>query len=186
MVTHTAISIKIQPSQKTMRTGLTEKDVIPSMAKFNIFLNGYFDSPAKRLSPIIVNTGGLVTDERHQPAQIEIALAETAKLLDSTATHQAIIRMVINRLYSHYFHQLVESEGSGTFEESVGFTFPAYTINNVTSLSVAFEHFGNGVDVILQVGIYGNGDITSFFDGIQSGHECIWCPTFPARFSPQA
>lgn len=120
------------------------------------------------------------------PQQIEIALAETAKLLDSTATHQAIIRMVINRLYSHYFHQLVESEGSGTFEESVGFTFPAYTINNVTSLSVAFEHFGNGVDVILQVGIYGNGDITSFFDGIQSSMSAFWCPTFPARFSPQA
>ena len=46
--TQNAIKMKKTPSIIIRRMGLTENEVIPSIAKFSILDNGYLDSPAKR------------------------------------------------------------------------------------------------------------------------------------------
>ena len=40
--------MKKKPSVIIIRMGLTENEVIPSIAKFSILDSGYLDSPAKR------------------------------------------------------------------------------------------------------------------------------------------
>ena len=45
---NTPIRQNIIPIKKQNRMGFTENDVMPSIAKFNILLNGYLLSPAKR------------------------------------------------------------------------------------------------------------------------------------------
>ena len=44
----TAIKVIVNPIKVINFNGATEKDVIPSMLKANIFFNGYLDSPASR------------------------------------------------------------------------------------------------------------------------------------------
>lgn len=43
-----AINVMVNPMKVMKRKGATEKEVIPSMLKLSIFVNGYFDSPASR------------------------------------------------------------------------------------------------------------------------------------------
>ena len=92
--------------------------------------------------------------------------------------------MIVDRFSPHRFHQSIESEGGGAFEESISLAFTSYTINNIIAFHIAFHHLGDDIDVILQVGINGNSCIATFLYSIQSGHKCVLMPHISSQVQP--
>ena len=59
--------------------------------------------------------------------------------------------MIVNRLNPHHLHNLIESLRSGTFEESIGLTFLADTIYDVTAVMELIDHLFDHSHIILQI-----------------------------------
>ena len=81
--------------------------------------------------------------------------------------------MVIHRFHAHTAHELVEHLRRRALEESIGRTLAPHTIDDVTALVILLDHFGNRMDVILQVGINRYRHVGILAGCIQSSHEGI-------------
>ena len=90
--------------------------------------------------------------------------------------------MVIDRLHTHAVHELVEHLGSGAFEERVGGAFATNAVHDVTSLVILLHHLGDGIDVILKVGVDRNSEISILAGGIEACHEGILVAHIASQF----
>ena len=97
-------------------------------------------------------------------------------------THQPEIGMVIDRLHAHCIHEPVKALGSRTLKKSVGVAFAAYPVDDVTTGIEFFHHLGNGIDVILEIGIDRHGDIGIVKRGHQSGHQSVLMAHIAGKF----
>lgn len=106
-------------------------------------------------------------------------------MLYSPLAHQAVVGMIVDGFTP--LPSSADKDQSGVaFEESVGLPFFTYAINDVIARFIAVYHVRNHLDVILQVCINGDGYLATLFTALSPASRAFWCPTFPARFSPQA
>jgi hypothetical protein len=99
----------------TRRIGLIENEVIPFIANANIFLSGYFDSPAARLSLSYVTILLLKADQVDNATQKQIDLPVFFKAVKGPSAHQAVISVVENHIHAHGSHEFVKAFGRRTF-----------------------------------------------------------------------
>src|SRR5690606_39627742 len=83
--------------------------------------------------------------------------------IQSTAGHQAEIRVIEYEIDPHLPHQMVITLGAETFEESVGRALGAHTINDVIAFMEFIDHILNVGRIVLQVCI--NTDNKVFYRG---------------------
>ena len=57
--------------------------------------------------------------------------------------------MIVNRLNAHHLHNLIEALCGGTFEESIGLTFLADTVYDVTAIMELIDHLFDHGHIIL-------------------------------------
>ena len=134
---------------------------------------GVFTLACKSFLTVIVDAGGLISQQRHQPPDKEVALAVFKQGFHGSPRHEPIVGMIIHRLHPHLLHQRVEGQGGGALKPGIGLTLLPHAINDFLSFAISHHHVTNHLHIILQVGINGNDGIRPSARHFKSRHEGI-------------
>ena len=93
--------------------------------------------------------------------------------LHRSFTHEAKIRMVIDRLHTHPSEQLVEALRRTLFKEGVLLSVVADAIDNVCAVAVLIDHRVDGLNIILQIRVHRDRHIRVVRYGQQTAQQRI-------------
>ena len=81
--------------------------------------------------------------------------------------------MVIHRLHTHTAHYPIEELRRGALEERVALPIAAHTVHYIAACLTAVNHLWHHIDVVLQVGIYAQYDVTVGYGVLKPCHESL-------------
>ena len=81
--------------------------------------------------------------------------------------------MVVDGIGAHGGHQLIEGQGRRALEHGIGLALLTHTIHDVGTLEVTVDHLGDGVDIVLQVGIDGDDGVGLGLERLHACHQGV-------------
>ena len=84
-----------------------------------------------------------------------------------------LLKELKSRGFTHGPHDLVEPFRRGALEEGILLAGGADTVDHLIALQVAVHHLVNGIDIVLKVGVHGDGGVALALDRHESRHEGV-------------
>ena len=102
---------------------------------------------------LISNHIGLKADHWHDTTQEQVDFLVVCQFIQGTLAHETIICMIEYYFAAHQIDDLIKSFCGKPFEESIGSSGTADTVDNVTALIVFLYELIDHINIILQVRI---------------------------------
>ena len=132
-----------------------------------------FGLSREALVPVIGYDAAFKTDFRHDTPQKEVDLLILGQGVQGPFAHQTVIGVVIHNIHAQHFHELIKALGGGAFEEGVGIPFVPHPIDHLAALMILVQKGVQHVDIVLEIGVQGDGTVRPFPGGHQTGQQGV-------------
>lgn len=108
-----------------------------------------FRFAGKPLMPVVIDVVAAVSDQRDDAPQEKIDLAVFGKRVERPLAHQAVVRMVIDRLHPQDAHDFIKALGGCALEEGIGLALFSHAVDHIASLQEFLHKLVQHFDVVL-------------------------------------
>ena len=182
----------IRPSKTISVSGLTDRLVMPSIAKEIIFPSDAVKSQRQHLlkrivaftghpfMPFVIDRAAFKAHKREHAAQKDVDLLKVGKMPEHFGAYQTVIRMVINHFDAHLVHEPIKGQRARPFEPTVAYTAAADAVDDITAFLVFLDHAVHCVQIVLPVAVDRDRNIAVFLCLHKTGQKRVLVPTVPA------